>query len=161
MFTREQFTSLAQKHMDMIFRLAYSYLRSREEADDVTQNVLLALWRTDKTFESGEHVRAWLIRVTVNECKKILRSPWRKRSEPLEDYENTLAFETDRDRDLYEAIMALDRKYRAVIVLYYYEGYSIAEIGHLLGIPDPTVGTRLARARERLKNMLTEAKSDE
>ncbi len=160
MFTREQFTSLAQKHMDMIFRLAYSYLRSREEADDVTQNVLLALWRTDKAFESGEHVKAWLIRVTVNECKKILRSPWRKR-EDLAGYENTLVFQTDRDRDLYEAIMALDLKYRAVIVLYYYEGYSIAEIGHLLGIPNPTVGTRLARARERLKNMLTEAKSDE
>ena len=58
MFTREQFTSLAKKHMDMVFRLAYSYLRSREEADDVTQNVLLALWRTDKAFDSGEHVKA-------------------------------------------------------------------------------------------------------
>ena len=161
MFTREQFTSLAQKHMDMIFRLAYSYLRSREEADDVTQNVLLALWRTDKAFESGEHVKAWLIRVTVNECKKILRSPWRKRSEPLEEFENTLSFETDKDRDLYEAVMALDAKYRAVIVLYYYEGYSIAETGRLLGIPAATAGTRLARARERLKNMLTEAESDE
>ena len=161
MFTREQFTSLAKKHMDMVFRLAYSYLRSREEADDVTQNVLLALWRTDKAFESGEHVKAWLIRVTVNECKKVLRSPWRKRSEPLEDFENTLTFQSDKDRDLYEAVMALDAKYRAVIVLYYYEGYSISEIGRLLGIPAATAGTRLARARERLKNMLTEAESDE
>ena len=160
MFTKEQFTSLAKKHMDMIFRLAYSYLRSREEADDVTQNVLLALWRADKAFESAEHVKAWLVRVTVNECKKVLRSPWRRR-EDLADYENALAFETDRDRELYEAIMALDAKYRAVIVLYYYEGYSISEIGRLLGVPSATAGTRLARARERLRHMLTEAESDE
>lgn len=160
MFTKEQFTSLAKKHMDMVFRLAFSYLRSREEADDVTQNVLLALWRTDKVFESGEHVKAWLIRVTVNECKKVLRSPWRKR-EDLAAYENALAFETEEDRALYDAVMALDAKYRAVIVLYYYEGYSIAETAKLLGIPSPTAGTRLARARERLKDMLTEAESDE
>ena len=160
MFTKEQFTSLAKKHMDMVFRLAFSYLRSREEADDVTQNVLLALWRTDKRFASAEHVKAWLIRVTVNECKKVLRSPWRKR-EDLAAYENALAFETEEDRALYDAVMALDAKYRAVIVLYYYEGYSIAEIGKLLGVPAPTVGTRLSRARERLKDMLTEAESDE
>ena len=160
MFTKEQFTSLAKKHMDMIFRLAYSYLRSREEADDVVQNALLALWRTDKRFESGEHVKAWLIRVTVNECRKVLRSPWRKR-EDLAAWENSLEFRDDRDRALYEAIMDLDAKYRAVIVLYYYEGYSIAETGKLLGVPAPTVGTRLARARERLKDMLTEAESDE
>ena len=160
MFTKEQFTSLAKKHMDMVFRLAYSYLRSREEADDVVQNVLLALWRTDKRFESAGHVKAWLIRVTVNECKKVLRSPWRKR-EDLAAYENALSFETDEDRALYDAIMALDAKYRTVIVLYYYEGYSIAETAKLLGIPAPTAGTRLARARGKLKDMLTEAESDE
>ncbi len=160
MFTKEQFTSLAKKHMDMVFRLAFSYLRSREEADDVVQNVLLALWRTDKRFASAEHVKAWLIRVTVNECKKVLRSPWRKR-EDLAAYENALEFQDERDRALYDAIMALDAKYRTVIVLYYYEGYSIAETAKLLGIPAPTAGTRLARARERLKDMLTEAENDE
>ena len=157
MFTKEQFTSIAQRHMDMIFRIAFSYLKSREDADDVTQNVLLALYRTDKTFAGGEHLKAWLIRVTVNECKKVLRSPWRKRGEPLAAYENTLEFRDDRDRELYNAIMDLDAKYRAVIVLYYYEGYSIRETAKLLGVPAATVGTRLARAREQLKLTLTEA----
>ena len=117
----------------------------------------MALYRTDKAFESGEHMKAWLIRVTVNECKKILRSPWRKRGEPLEDYENTLRFSEPQDRELYAAIMALDVKYRAVIVLYYYEGYSIRETAQLLGVPPATVGTRLARARQQLKFTLTEA----
>ncbi len=157
MFTKEQFTRIAQKYMDMIFRIAFGYLKSREDADDTTQNVLLALYRSDKAFEDGEHLKAWLIRVTVNECKKVLRSPWRKRGEPLEDYENTLEFRDDRDRELYAAIMALDVKYRAVIVLYYYEGYSIRETAQLLGVPPATVGTRLARAREQLKLTLTEA----
>ncbi len=157
MLTKERFTQAAQKYMDMIFRVAFSYLKSREDADDATQNVLLALYKTDKTFESFEHMKAWLIRVTVNECKKILRSPWRKRGEPLEDYENTLRFQEPRDRELYSAVMALDVKYRAVIVLYYYEGYSIRETAGLLRIPPATVGTRLARAREQLKLTLTEA----
>ena len=157
MLSQERFTRTAQKYMDMIFRLAFSYLKSREDADDAVQNTLLALYKTDKAFESDEHMKAWLIRVTVNECKKILRSPWRKRGEPLEDYENALQFKEPQDRELYAAIMALDVKYRAVIVLYYYEGYSIRETAQLLGVPPATVGTRLARARQQLKITLTEA----
>ena len=158
MFTKESFTGLARQYMDMIFRIAFSCLKSREDADDVTQNTLLALYRTNKTFQSGEHLKAWLIRVTLNECKKILRSPWRRRGGiPLEQYDASLGFEDEQARELYAAIMALDVKYRAVIVLYYYEGYSLAETAKLLGIPAATAGTRLARAREKLKNLLTEA----
>ena len=156
MLTRERFTQIAQTYMDTIFRVAFSYLKSREDADDAVQNALLALYRTDKDFSGEEHVKAWLIRVTVNECRKILRSPWRKRGEPLEDYEDTLMFQQPQDRELYAAIMDLDGKYRAVIVLYYYEGYSIRETARLLGVPPATAGTRLARAREQLRHWLTE-----
>ena len=161
MLTEERFTTLANRHMDIIFRIAFSYLKSREDADDVTQNVLLALYRTDKQFRDGEHLKAWLIRVTVNESKKVLRAPWRRRSESLEDYAASLVFDGPEDRELFSAIMALDVKYRSVIVLYYYEGYSIAEIGGLLSLPPATVGTRLARARQKLKFTLTEAESYE
>lgn len=158
MFTEDRFTQLARVHMDMIFRVAFSHLRSREDADDVTQNVLLALYRTDKTFQSEAHLKAWLIRVTVNECRKMLRSPWRRRSGgSIEDYAGTLTFQEPGDRELFAAIMALESKYRMVIVLYYYEGYSIAETAKLLDLPAATVGTRLARAREKLKHYLTEA----
>ncbi len=157
MLTRERFTQLAQAYMDTVFRVAFSYLKSREDADDVVQNALLALYRTDRDFESDEHVKAWLIRVAANESRKLLRSPWRRRGEPLEDYENTLRFDQPEDRELYAAVMDLDVKYRAVIVLYYYEGYSIRETARLLGVPPATVGTRLARAREKLRSTLTEA----
>lgn len=153
MFTKEEFTHLANTYMDMIFRLAFSYLKNREDADDVTQNVLISLYRADKVFHDREHLKSWLIRVTINECKKLLRSPWR-RQENIDDYAAEMPFDTERQCEMFYAIMALEAKYRAVIVLYYYEGYSISEIAGLLNIPAGTVGTRMARARRQLKTIL-------
>ena len=154
MLSEEQFTSLAKTHMDMIFRLAFGYLKSKADADDVTQTVLLRLYKTDKVFESDAHVKNWLLRVTVNECKKIWRSPW-NRTEDFDSYAETLTFDEPQYAGLFEAIMALDGKCRAAVVLHYCEGYSIAETAALLGVPAGTVGTRLSRAREKLKQYLT------
>ena len=106
-------------------------------------------------FESDAHVKHWLLRVTINECKRRWRSSW-SRTEWLEDYVNELVFEERPYSDLFQAIMTLDKKYRTVIVLYYYEGYALSEIATLLGIPQGTVGTRLRRAREQLKRYLLE-----
>lgn len=124
---KEQFLDLAQRHMDAVFRLAFSCLKSRTDADDVTQTVLLRLYETDKTFESDEHAKYWLIRVTLNECKKHWRSPWRH-TEDYAEYANTLTFEQPRYSEVFDAVMALDPKYRVVIYLYYYEGYKIEEM---------------------------------
>ncbi len=96
------------------------------------------------------------MRVTVNECKMLWRAPGR-RTENIDDYADTLVFEQPYYGDLFRAIMALDAKYRAVIVLYYYEGWSVREIADILRVPPGTVGTRLARARDILKTILTEA----
>ena len=153
MLTRERFAALAEKYMDMVFRVAYGYMRSRDDADDITQDVLLRLYCTDTLFDSEEHVRNWLIR--VNQCKKAFRSPWR-RVESIEDYASTLRFETAEDRGLFCEIMRLEQKYRVVVLMYYYEGYSTAEIADILGVPLNTVTTRLSRARAKLKNFLTE-----
>jgi len=155
-----QFETLAKQYMDMVFRLAFSHLKSKADADDVTQNVLLALYKTETVFESDDHVRHWLVRVTINECRKHWRSPWTKH-EDVSSYAETLRTEDDSAGDLFEAIMALDKKYRVLIVLYYYEGYAISEIAGMLHIPAGTVGTRLARARKKLKEFLTEAYYDE
>ena len=95
--TDEQFTPLAERYMDTVFRVAYSYLRCRDDADDVTQDVLIQLYRQDKAFESDAHVKNWLIRVTVNRCKNVLRAPWHK-AEDIADYENTLVFEQPQYR---------------------------------------------------------------
>ena len=158
MLKKEQFVQLAQQYMDTIFRLAFSYLKSRPDADDVTQTVLLRLYQSDKDFQSDCHLKHWLIRVTINECKKYWRSPWR-RAEDLSDYINSLTFEGPRENDLLEAVLALDTKYRIIIYLYYYEGYTVEEIAELLKLPQGTVWTRLKRARERLRKNLSEEAS--
>lgn len=155
MLTKEKFARMAVLHMDAVFRLAFSYLKNRADADDVTQTALLRLYETNKVFESDAHVKHWLLRVTINECKRRWRSSW-SRTECLEDYVNELVFEERPYSDLFQAIMALDKKYRTVIVLYYYEGYALSEIATLLGIPQGTAGTRLRRAREQLKRYLLE-----
>ena len=125
--TDEQFTPLAERYMDTVFRVAYSYLRCRDDADDVTQDVLIQLYKEDKAFESDAHVKNWLIRVTVNRCKNVLRAPWHK-AEDIADYENTLVFEQPQYRELFDAVMSLDRRYRLPVLLYYYEGYRQKEI---------------------------------
>ena len=153
MLTRERFAALVEKYMDMVFRVAYGYMRSRDDADDVTQEVLLRLYRTDTLFESEEHVKNWLLRVTVNQCKKVFRSPWR-RVESIEDYASTLRFETAEDRGLFCEIMRLEQKYRVAVLMYYYEGYSTQEIAQLLHCRPGTVRSRLSRARERLRRLL-------
>lgn len=156
MLTDEQFTHIAQTHMDTIFRVAFNYLKNHAEADDVTQNVLLKLYRADKEFAGDAHIKYWLIRVTINECKKAFLSPW-KRTESIRDYAATLSFVTPEHSELFCATMKLPKKYRMAIFLYYYEDYSTEEISRLLAIPKATVCTHLRRGRELLRNNLLEA----
>lgn len=156
MFTDEQFTRLAKKYIDTVFRVALNYLKSASDADDVTQNVFLKLWKERKPFGSEEHICNWLIRVTINECKTMLRSPWRS-TENIEDYARTLAFDSPEHTELFSAVMELPKKYRVPIYLYYYEGYSTEEIASILAIPRATVATQLRRGRELLRTFLQEA----
>lgn len=155
MFTDEQFTRLAKRYIDTVFRVALNYLKSGTEADDVTQNVFLKLWKEKKPFESEEHVRSWLIRVTINECKSLLRAPWRS-AENFEDYAEKLSFVAPEHSELFYAVMDLPKKYRLPIYLYYYEGYSTEEVAKILGIPRATVATHLRRGRQMLKENLQE-----
>lgn len=154
--TNELFTQLATQYIDTVFRVAVSFLKNKTEAEDVTQNVMLKLYREPKPFAGEAHIKHWLIRVTINECKKTVRSP-RWASEDIADYANTLSFTTPEHSDLFYAVMDLPQKYRVPIFLYYYEDYSIAEISKLMSIPAPTIATRLHRGRQLLKSKLQEA----
>lgn len=162
MFSNEAFAQNAEKYMDTVFRVAYGWLKNPDDANDVTQDVLIELYKielykTDKAFESDAHLKNWLIRVTVNRCKMLFRSPWR-RHEDIDDYAETLSFEQPRDEGLFKAVMALDQKYRVPLLLFYtdYEGYTTAEAASMLGIPEKTVSTRLYRARAKLRTILEE-----
>ena len=155
MLSTEEFKRCAQEYMDVVFRVAFSCLRSQTDAEDVTQEVLLRLYETDYVFESRAHIKNWLVKVTYNECRKFWRRLWR-RHENIDDYAEQLAFEETDCQDLFTAVMKLDRAKRIVVVLYYLEGYQIQEIAGILKIPSGTVGTRLARARKELRKYLEE-----
>lgn len=155
MLTNEQIAALSEKYIDTVYRVALGYTKNPEDAEDITQNVFLSLLRARPDFDSREHAKFWLIRVTVNECKKFFRNPWRKVTS-LEEYAETIPFEEKRHSDLFLAVMALPVKYRMPIYLHYYEGYSTEGIASILKSPKGTVCTNLSRGRNLLKTLLEE-----
>ena len=159
MLTEREYTQAAERYLDMVYRIALNWFRHPPDAEDAAQEAMLRLWRTDTVFESEEHLRRWLVKVTVNECKRIALRPWRIRTAALEDCDGPV-FEDREKRELYEAVMELPGKYRVPLYLYYYEELSTQEIAAVLGRSPSTVRTQLSRAREQLKSLLLEEWSD-
>lgn len=144
---------LAQTYADAILRLSYTYLKNTHDAQDICQTVFVKLLTEPREFESPAHERAYILRMAANACKDFLKSPWHQRTCALEAVGDVAAPAAEAGSVL-EAVNTLPPHYRAVIYLYYYEGYQAAEIGRILGIPTATVHTRLARGRAKLKTML-------
>ena len=144
---------LANAYADAILRLSYTYLKNTYDAQDVCQTVFVKLLTEPREFDSAGHERAYVLRMAANACKDLLKSPWRQRIRPLEDGLQVPAPEAEEGSVL-SAVNTLPPHYRAVIYLFYYEGYQAAEIGKILGVPTATVHTRLARGRARLKDIL-------
>jgi len=143
--------SVVREYSSMVYRLAYAQVRSRSDADDIFQEVFLRYVRNTSVFQSEEHRKAWLIRVTINCAKKHCSSLWRRRTVPFDD---RYTFSLPEENGLDEALRKLKPKYRAVIHLFYYEGYSIREISKILDVKESTVRTQLTRARGRLSEMM-------
>jgi RNA polymerase sigma-70 factor (ECF subfamily) len=148
MSRKERVRRLVDGYSISLHRLAFTYLRNTQDAEDVTQEVFLQYLKSAPEFRDGEHEKAWLIRVTINRCKNILRSGWLRLRRPLPD---DLSYLVEEESGLIQTVMALDEKYRLPIHLHYYEGYAIKEIAGILGEKPATVGTRLARGRELLR----------
>lgn len=148
------FLTAAERYQNMVYRVALHYFGNPQDADDAVQEVLLRLYMEEKPFESQEHLRRWLIRVTVNVCKDTLKSPWRKRRVSLHEVPDQPVFDKPEQGQLYESVMELPEKYRTVLNLFYYEELSVKEIGALLDVVVTTVTTRLSRARKLLAKQL-------
>ena len=148
--TEREFTAAAERHLDMVYRIALNYFRVPADAEDAAQTVMLRLWQSDGDFADDDHLRYWLVRVTLNVCRDVSRSFWRRRTVSLEACPEPV-FSTPERGELYRAVTDLPVKYRMPLYLYYYEGYSVAEVGELLGLKVSTVQTRLARGRAKLK----------
>ena len=157
--TNQRFREAVELYGDMVFRLAYSYLKNRADAEDVMQDTLLKLYIEPKAFESPDHERHWLFRVAANECRRLLRSPWRRRTGPLDEAEETAVFDRPVQTELFRQVMSLPPKYRAAIYLHYYEGCPVKDIAALLGARTSTVQTWLMRARGQLQTKLKEAEA--
>ena len=158
MLTEEGFTRTVKQYMDTVYRAALNCLRDPAAAEDVCQQVFLRLYRFGPDFESDEHCRRWLLRVTVNECRRTFASPWR-RMETLEACETLPASDDPAGESAFRAVLELPRRYRVVLHLYYYEGYKTAEIADMLRLRPSTVRSRLDRGREMLRQRLTEAEN--
>lgn len=151
-----EFTAAVEQYSDLVYRVALHACKNPADAEDITQNVFLKLLKEPKPFESREHLRRWLIRVAVNEGNSLMRSPWFRRSAPLEEYAGTVDFEAPEESELFLAVMALPQKYRVPVYLFYYEDYPIKEVAALCGLKESTVQTRLQRAREKLRQSMKE-----
>ena len=150
---KQQAERLANTYADAILRLSYAYLKNTQDAQDVCQTVFVRLLTEPREFESGEHERAYILRMAANACKDLLKSPWRRRTCDLEACAQVPAPETS-DGSVLAAVNQVPAHYRSVIYLFYYEGYQASEIGEILGVPTATIHTRLARGRARLRELL-------
>lgn len=145
---------IVRKYADLIYRVAYQNLQSRADAEDIFSEVCLVVLTKNPPEDSEEHLRKWLITVTLNKCRNLRKSWWRTRIDSIEDHLDIPSPEDNRE--VMEELKQLPGNYRNVIYLYYYEEYTIAEIGEILGKSPNTVSTWLRRARKKLKDILEE-----
>jgi len=145
-------TSALDQYSDMVRRICFIYLKNNSDADDVFQEVFLVLLKNKATFESPEHEKAWLIRVTINKCKDLLKSYWHKNVESLEN--KVLSFESKTENELMQVVLSIPKKYKDVIYLFYYQEYNVPEIAQLLRRKENTIYSQLNRARKLIKEKL-------
>lgn len=150
---RYTYDEIADKYIDTIYRLALSRTKSQQYAEDITQDVFVKLLSLHKEFESEEHLKAWLLRVTINLTKDLFSSSWLKKTDELSE---DVSYRDEEKSDLYYAVMKLPQKYRTVIHLHYYEGYSVDEIAKITGATSGTVKSQLHRGRQMLKELMEE-----
>lgn len=143
-----------ERYSKVIQRICYLQLGSVSDADDVLQETLVKFFTSGKSFIDEEHEKAWLIRVAINKCKDMRKSFWRKNIQPIT--ETNAVFEMSEQMEVVEAIIGLPAKYKNVIFLYYYEGYSASEIATILEVKESTVYSNIDRARKKLKKSLGE-----
>lgn len=152
-----RFRGVFDRYSRLVYSVAFSYMKNSADANDIMQDAFLKFFSHMDELQSEDHIRRWLITVTVNSCKNELRSGWFSRTFATDDFGNA-SYEEDfgEQSELFFAVMKLPEKERIPIHLYYYEECSTSEIAQMLGMKESTVRVRLMRAREKLKKILKE-----
>ena len=158
---RQPVQELIERYQKNLYAAAFNICKNQMDAEDVVQETFVQYYTTKKEFESEQHIRAWLLRVTINKAKNLTVTFWKKHKCSLEDYMETLTFPDPQSRDLFEEVMKLSEKYRIVIHLFYYEDYSVREIADILKLSESNVKVRLSRGRAMLKDSLKEEWEDD
>ena len=151
--SQEEMASLYRRHVDMVYQLCLVLMKNVPDAEDATQTVFRKVMEYGKPFRDHEHEKAWLIVTARNECRNQLKHWWRTRRED-EAILDAFAWEQPGDGELWEAVLALPEKYRLVLYLHYYQGYTAQETAEILGKNPSTVRGWLVQARGRLKELL-------
>lgn len=149
--TEQRYNEIVENYSDMIFRIAYQYLFNKYDAEDIVQEVFVKLLTKRVFFKDEEHIKSWLIRVTINQCLDYKKSLTKKSTVPIENME--IPFE-QKEGEILEELQLLKEDERNVLYLYYYEGYKIKEIAKILKQKQNTINSKLTRARKRLKEIM-------
>ncbi|MDQ8738967.1 sigma-70 family RNA polymerase sigma factor [Paenibacillus sp. LHD-38] len=152
LISREDLAELVHRYADMMLRIAFTYVKNHADAEDICQEVFIKIAKQHKTFQHAEHEKAWIIRITINASKDALRSPWKKLFSPIN--EASLPILHQGNNEVVACVLELPKKYRIVIYLYYFEGYSTTEIAELVRRNENTVRTHLRRTRELLRKSM-------
>lgn len=153
----KQFIRIFNLFKNDVYRLSYSYTKNISDSDDITQNVFVKLYKHNEVLELDDiSIKKWLFKVTINECKSLLLSSWKKKIIPFTEKEENTLYAKVNENSILEQVMQLPKKYRLVIFLYYYENYKTKEISEILNITITNVQTMLSRAREKLKKIIRE-----
>lgn len=151
--TDKEIAEIYHRHVKTVYRVCFAYMRKSHDAEDAVQDTFLKMITSMTIFVDEEHEKAWLIRTAINACKDVLKHWWLKR-ENIDGYERVESGNDIQADDTFESICALPDKYKAVILLYYYEGYTSVEIAHILCKPTSTIRNYLSEARKLLRKNL-------
>lgn len=154
MRSEQELNRVMESYSDMIRRICMVHLKNYADAEDIFQTVFLKYVLSSIVFENESHEKAWFIRVTINACKDLLRNFFRSHTVPLEELTEQAADFTPETSEVLEAVLSLPAKYKDVVYLYYYEGYSASEISHILRKNVNTIYTLLTRSKKLLKEKL-------
>ncbi len=152
-----EYHRVVDRYLDDVYRTVLSCCKNKENAEDAVQNAFLKLLKAkDTEFTDMEHIKRWLIRVALNECKNVWKSFWNRNKISFDDLDTDPSYRDETHEELMNVLDKLPQNYRAVIHLYYYEGYSVKEISEIVGISESNVQVRLKRARDKMKVLLEE-----
>ena len=152
-WTKDYFHEKYECYCDMVYRICMLYLKNESDARDGLQDIFLKMWEKQPVFENASHEKAWLVSTTKHYCLDVLKSSWHKKRVALDINREIMSDEREQEYPVLDEILKLPQKYREVLYLYYYEEYSVKEIGIMLKRKESTIQSRLAAGRNKLKTL--------